>query len=369
MHDVAIVGLGVMGSATALELSRRGLSVIGFDRFTPPHTWGSSHGDTRIIREAYFEDPVYVPMVQRSFELWHALEALAGTPLLQQTGGLMIGARGSVLVEGALRSAELHRLQYSRLSAEEIRARFPVLTPEPDMVAVWEPRAGVLRTEACVTALLEQARRSGAELHFDEPVTSWKAAGTHLSVMTPRRSCNARQLVISAGAWVDSLLPGLRLPFSVERQVLHWFEPARDAGLFEASHCPIHLWQYDGRFFYGFPDQGCGVKLAFHHGGATTSVDAVSRTVAPDEVEAVRAAIRRFVPAADGRLRSSVVCLYTNTPDEHFWIDRHPGKKGVVVASPCSGHGFKFAPVVGEIVADLVEGRTPRFELDRFRWR
>jgi sarcosine oxidase len=370
MHDVAIVGLGAMGSAAAFELARRGLDVIGFDRFAPPHTFGSSHGDTRIIREAYFEDPVYVPMVQRAFELWRELERLSGTALLEQTGGLMIGAPGSELVEGARHSAQLHGLQHSMLSAGEIHARFPVLNPESDMVAVWEPRAGVLSPEACVTAQLEQARRGGAILRFDEPVSHWEADDGHVSVFTGLNRYRARQLVISAGAWVGSLLPGMRLPLHVERQVLHWFEPRGDADSFGPTRCPIHLWQFDrDRFFYGFPDKGAGVKLAFHHGGETTTMDGLRRDVTMEEVEEVRTAVRRFVPAADGRVLASVVCLYTNTPDGHFWIDRHPGRSNVLIASPCSGHGFKFAPVIGEIVADLVEGRKTRFDLGLFRWR
>jgi sarcosine oxidase len=370
LYDVAIIGLGAMGSAAALELVRRGLDVVGFDRFTPPHTFGSSHGDTRIIREAYFEHPVYVPMVQRAFELWRELERASGSALLRPTGGLMIGAPDSTLVSGALRSAQLHGLEHSVLSAHEIRARFPVLEPQGEMVGVWEPRAGVLSPEACVSAQLEQARNRGTSLHFGEPVNRWQADGPHVRVFTAQRSCRAKQLIVSAGAWVNSLLPEAPLPARIERQVLHWFAAARDADAFAPERCPIHLWQFDGgRFFYGFPDLGAGVKLAFHHGGEITSADAVRREVEPDEVQAVRAALRRFVPAADGRCLSSVVCLYTNTPDEHFWIDRHPAHTNVLVASPCSGHGFKFAPVMGEILADLVQRRRPRFELELFRWR
>jgi sarcosine oxidase len=369
-HDVAIVGLGAMGGAAALELSCRGADVIGFDRFTPPHTFGSSHGDTRIIREAYFEHPVYVPMVQRAFELWRELERQSDTALLQQTGGLMIGVPGSALVDGALRSAREHGLQHAVLSAGDIRVRFPVLHPAPDMVGVWEPRAGVLSPEACVAAQLGQARGCGATLRFDEPVSRWQADGNHVDVFTALGRYRARQLIISAGAWVNALLPGMRLPFHIERQVLHWFEPTGDAAAFRPQRCPIHLWQFDGeRFFYGFPDQGAGVKLAFHHGGEITTVADVRREVTIDEVAAVRAALRRFIPAADGRVLASTVCLYTNTPDEHFWIDRHPEQTNVLVASPCSGHGFKFAPVVGEILADLVERRPPRFDLGLFRWR
>jgi len=370
VHDVAIVGLGAMGSATALELSRRGADVIGFDRFTPPHGFGSSHGDSRIIREAYFEDTVYVPMVQRAFALWRELERSAGVALLQPTGGVMIGAPGSTLVEGALRSARAHGLRHELLAADEIRARYPVLNPEPGMVGVFEPRAGVLAPEACVKVQLEQALRRGATLRFDEPVSHWEAGNGVVSVFTARGRTRARQLVITAGAWVASLLPGMRLPFRIERQVLHWFEPAADADAFTPQRCPVHLWQFDGdRFFYGLPDSGAGVKLAFHHRGETTTADSVRREVTAAEVDETRRVLRRFVPAADGRARASTVCLYTNTPDEHFWIDRHPAHANVLVASPCSGHGFKFAPVVGEIAADLVQGRPTRFDLGLFRWR
>jgi len=359
-----------MGSATAFECARRGLDVIGFDRFIPPHAFGSSHGDSRIIREAYFENPLYVPMVQRALELWRELERLSATALMEQTGGLMIGAPGGVLVDGARRSAQMHGLQYSMLSARDICSRFPVLTPEHGMVAVWEPRAGVLTPEACVTAHLDQARRSGVILRFEEPVENWHAGNGHVTVFTGLGEYRARQLIICAGAWVDSLLPGMRVPFRIERQVLHWFEPAGDADSFTPTRCPIHLWQFDGdRFFYGFPDRGAGVKVAFHHGGETTTLNGLRRDVAVSEVDEARAAVRRFVPAADGRLLNSVVCLYTNTPDEHFWIDRHPEQPNVLVASPCSGHGFKFAPVIGEILADLVEGRQVRFDLRLFRWR
>ncbi len=369
-HDVAIVGLGAMGSATALELARRGADVIGFDRHTTPHTFGSSHGDSRIIREAYFEGPVYVPMVQRAFELWRALESASGTSLLRPTGGLMIGEPGGVLVEGALRSAREHGLQHEILSAAQVRARYPVLNLEPRMVAVWEPRAGVLSPEACVAAQLEQARACGAALRFCEPVSRWVVEAGGVRIVTAHATHHAKQLVISAGAWVASLLPGMRLPFTIERQVQHWFEPLSHADAFAPQRLPIHLWQFDGaRFFYGFPDMGAGIKMSFHHRGEITTAGTVRRDVTNEEVDEVRRAVQRFVPAAAGRVRASSVCLYTNTPDEHFWIDRHPDHSQVIVASPCSGHGFKFAPVVGEIVADLVEDKPARFDLQAFRWR
>jgi sarcosine oxidase len=370
MHDVAVVGLGAMGSAAARELARRGLAVIGFDRATPPHTLGSSHGASRIIREAYFEDPVYVPMVQRAYTLWRQLEAECGRPLLRETGGLMIGPPDSVLVTGARRSAELHRLPHDVLDARTLQERFPAFTPEPNMVGVWEPRAGVLDPEACVAAQLEGAARAGASLHYDTTVLGWSSARDGVALRTTRGNHRARRLVLAAGPWIGTLLSDVPSRFQVERQVLTWFSPTRNAEDFAPGRCPIHLWQFDGhRFFYGFPDLGEGVKLAFHHGGRITTAEHVQRTVEPGEVDGTRSVIRRYLPAADGPLRRSAVCLYTNTPDEHFRLARHPQFPDVVIASPCSGHGFKFAPVIGEIVADLVEGREPGFDLAPFAWR
>lgn len=370
LHDVIIVGLGAMGSATALELSRRGVDVLGFDRYSPPHPFGSSHGETRIIREAYFEHPVYVPMVQRAYELWHALEQSAGVTLLRETGGLMIGRPDSALVQGARLSAQTHRLQHEVVGSAEILTRFPALRPESDMVAVWEPRAGILFPEPCISAQLALARRRGAELHAGEAVEHWQPEGDDVRVSTPQAEYRARQLIVTAGAWVASLLPGLPLPLRIERQVLHWFDCADAPDFFDAEHCPIHLWQFDGRrFFYGFPALEGAVKAGFHHEGETTTAGGVRREVDAVEIDAVRAVMRRFIPGANGPLRKSVVCLYTNTPDDHFWIDRHPAHPQMLIASPCSGHGFKFAPVIGEILADLVQGRAPRFELQLFRRR
>jgi sarcosine oxidase len=369
-YDIVVAGLGAMGSATVSELSRRGLSVLGLDRHAPPHAFGSSHGETRIIREAYFEHPVYVPLVQRAFELWRALERASGATLLRETGGLMIGRPGSALVEGALRSARLHGLAHDVLTASEVQKLFPALRPDDDMIAVHEPRAGILYPEACIGAFLAQARRQGGEVHGDEAVRRWESGTDGLRVYTERGEYRARRLIVCAGAWVNELLPGQELPLHIERQVLHWFEPLVMADQFAPERCPIHLWQFDeGRFFYGFPDLGGGVKAGFHHEGETTTANGVRRDVAPSEVEAVRSVMRRFLPCADGPLRSSIVCLYTNTPDSHFLIDTHPQHPDVLIASPCSGHGFKFAPVIGEILADLAQDRVPRFELSLFRRR
>jgi sarcosine oxidase len=307
-------------------------------------------------------------MVQRAYVLWEELAKAAGAELFRQTGGLMIGAPDSALVRGAKLSADTHGLPHELLSAAELHQRFPALRPADDMLAVLEPRAGVLFPERCVAAHLELARRHGAELRFDEPVERWAPDGQGVRVATSHGEFTAAQLIVSAGAWVNTLLPGL--PMRVERQVQLWFEPKESPDLFAPERCPIHMWQFDGRrFFYGIPDFGEGLKVAFHHEGESTSPDAVRREVAPGEVEAMRAVLRRFVPGADGPLRSATVCLYTNTPDEHFWIDRHRDCPQVLVASPCSGHGFKFSAVIGEILADLAQGQPPKFDLSLFRAR
>jgi len=367
--DAIIVGLGAMGSAVAYHLAQRGKCVLGLDRFAPPHTLGSSHGQTRIIREAYFEHPVYVPLVQRAYELWSALEKQTGRCLFRQTGGLMIGRADGVVVAGAKRSAQEHSLQHEVFSAAEVRTRFPALQPRDDMIAVWEPRAGILFPELCVEAHLTMARKQGADLRSDEAALSWEADGSAVRVVTSKAAYHAGQLVLTAGSWIQSLLRDLKLPLAVERQVQFWFEPKHPVR-FRPDHCPIHIWEHgSGQFFYGFPDLGDGVKIACHHEGEMVDPDSINREVRPEEVESMRAVVRQFLPDADGPLRSAAVCMYTNTPDGHFFIDRHRSHARVWIASPCSGHGFKFSSVVGEVMAELLTDGQTRFDLSLFRSR
>jgi sarcosine oxidase len=364
--DVGIVGLGAMGSMAALELARRGRKVIGFDRFHPPHPFGSSHGKTRIIREAYFEHPQYVPLVQRAYDRWTALEAEAGRRLLLPTGGLMIGPPGGTLVAGARRSALEHRLPFEELPAAETRARFPMFALRDDEVGLYEPRAGVLFPEAAIGAALELAAAAGAELHYDEPVTTW-SAGERVTVRTRAGHWGVDHLVLAAGAWMLGELPRVPLPLSVARQTLFWF-PAADPALLGPDRMPIFIWEWEPeQMFYGFPDLGDGVKLAIHHQGDATDPVRVRRTVLPEESDRLRSVIAARLPAVQGPPTESSVCLYTNTPDEDFILDRHPDEPRVLLASPCSGHGFKFAPAIGEALADLVEEQAPRFDLSPFR--
>ena len=364
-YDVAVVGLGAMGSHTALELATRGRRVLGIDRHRPPHTLGSTHGRTRIIREAYFEEPLYVPIVQRAYDLWRRLEERSGARLLTVTGGLMLGASDSEVVVGARASAVEHDLPYEELSARQVRERFPAYAVPDEHEAILEPRAGFLEPEAAVEATLALAAEAGAELRFDEPVRELEGN----ALRTARGTYVADRVVVAAGPWLPELVPGLAALFTAARQPLLWLDPQEPA-LFTPERFPVFVWEWKpGWAFYGFPDVGDGFKVAVHHHGEPTTPDTVDRGLRPDDEEAIRELVRRFFPAGDGELREFAVCLYTNTPDEHFVIDRLPDDERVLVASPCSGHGFKFAPAVGEILADLATGESPRFDLAPFALR
>ncbi len=374
VYDVVVVGLGAMGSAASQMLARLGLRVLGLEQFTPAHDRGSSHGRSRIIREAYFEHPAYVPLVQRAYDLWDRLQAESGRRLLVITGGLMLGPRDGELVEGALASATQHDLPYELLDAGRIRDRFPVFHPDDHTVAVAEPRAGVLFPEACVRAQLDAASRAGAELHFEEPVTGWQPSGSGVEVRTQRGRYDAGHLVITAGSWAPRILRDLGIPLTVERNVMFWFAPARHADAFGPDRCPIWMWQYaqDAFIYYGFPAFGReGIKIAHHHSGEECTPETIRREVTPKEVEPVRSMMARYLPDANGAFLAAVACMYTNTPDGHFIIDRHPDHAAVTIACGFSGHGFKFAPAVGEILAGLAtEGKSDHpidlFRLNRF---
>ena len=373
-YDVIVAGLGAMGSASACHLAARGRRVLGLDRHVPPHPLGSTHGDSRIIREMYFEHPLYVPLVQRAYELWRALERDTGTPLMTLNGGLMIGPPGGMLVEGTLRSATEHGLPYELLQPREVAARFPAYDLEDGLVAVHDPRAGFLRPEACVRAYLSLAARAGAELRFGEPVLAWEPDGGGVRVRTPHGSYAADQLLLTAGAWTPELLHGVDLPLAVERQVVFWFDPPSGDGRYEPERCPIYAWEHTpGYIGYGFPRLERGVKAALmHQGEISTDPEQVRRTVDDEEVDPLRAALRQMLPGvAAAPVTGSSVCLFTNTPDTDFAIGFHPEHPQVLISSPCSGHGFKFASAVGELHAGLLtEGSTgfdiTPFRLDRF---
>jgi sarcosine oxidase len=366
--DVLVIGLGGMGSAAAYHLARRGHRVIGLEQFTQAHDRGSSHGRSRIIREAYFEHPAYVPLIQRAYELWETLQREGGSRLLLPTGGVMIGPESGVLVQGALTSARTHDLAHELLDSGVLRARYPAFSVTEGTVGVWEPRAGVLFPELCVLAHLRGATGSGAVLRFEERVLAWEARDDDVEVRTDQGTYTASHLIITAGPWAAAVLSDLGLPLAVERNVMYWFRPC-DPAAFSPGRFPVYIYEYrQDAFIYGFPQVGRdGVKVAHHHSGEFCTPDTIRREVTPDEIERMRTILARTLPSLAGELLHAVACMYTNTPDGHFIIDRHPRHPRVTVACGFSGHGFKFASVVGEILAELaVDGQT-RHPIELFR--
>jgi sarcosine oxidase len=348
--DVIVVGLGGMGSAAAAHTASRGKRVLGLEQFQPAHDRGSSHGRSRVIRLAYFEHPDYVPLLRRAYELWRRLEDQTGRRLLQITGGLMIGTPESEVVAGSLRSAQAHHLDHEMLDAAQIHSRFPELTPGRDIVALFEHEAGIVFPEEAIRAHLDFAADNGARLHFDERVEGWDvtSSGT-IDVRTSRARYQADRLILAPGSWAQELFKIDRLPLEIEPQQLHWFDPGGGPAAFMPDRFPIYIWDLGNDIqFYGFPADDEGrVKVAFF------------RSKVKGEA-AIRDALRPCIPAlADGALVETVDCKYTLTPDRHFVIGHHPEQANVVIASPCSGHGYKFASVIGEILSDLaIEGRT-----------
>jgi sarcosine oxidase len=369
-YNAIVIGLGAMGSATLYHLARRGWRVLGLEQLTPANKLGSSHGDSRIIREMYFEHPLYVPLVQRAYELWAELEKESGKPLMTINGGLMIGPQEGYVVAGTLRSAAEHNLPFEILNAADTAKRYPAFKLSDDLVAVVDPRGGFLDPEACVRAHVDLASASGAETRFNETVLSWSPDGDGVRVKTTSGEYSADFLVVSAGGWTKNLLSDISLDLKVERQVLFWFEPEGDPSIYEPDRFPIYAYENQpGHFCYGFPRLSRGVKAAGMHSGEISSDPAgVRRSIGDDEVEPLRSALRHVLPGiATAPLRESATCIFTNTSDGDFLIDFHPAYKQVLISSPCSGHGFKFSSAIGELQADLLTTGKSRFDISPFR--
>src|SRR5919112_1188735 len=371
MYDVIVAGLGGMGSSAAYHLAGRGERVLGLERHTPAHDRGSSHGQSRIIRLAYSEDPTYVPLVLRAYELWERLERETGEDLMTLTGGLMIGPPGTTFFEGSKASAEKYDLPYEVLDAAELKRRYPVFEPTPDTVALFEGKAGFLRPEASVKAHLDRASSLGADLRFGEEILSWEPTQSGVLVETTTGTYEAERLVVTAGAWAPKLLADLGLPLEVTRQILFWLNPVGGLDPFLAERFPIFIWEpEDGNTFYSIPAHDGpdgGVKVAFFRAdGTPADPDAVDREVHDHEVDFIRSYLARYVPALDGGLLYAKTCMYTNTPDEHFVISTHPDHRQVAIAAGFSGHGFKFCGVVGEILADLATEGDTDHPIDHF---
>lgn len=357
-YDVIVAGLGGMGSAAAHRLAARGVRVLGLERFGPAHDRGASHGGSRITRQSYFEDPAYVPLLLRAYDLYDALARDSGRDVIVRTGGVMVGPPESLTVAGSRRSAERWGLPHEMLDAAELRRRFPVMRPQPHEVALYEANAGFVRPEQTVSAQLELAGRLGADLRFHEPVTRWEPTPDGgVRVHTAAGAYEAGHLIVTPGPWAPQLLADLGIAFRIERQVQYWFQPSTGVAPFEPGALGIYIWEdARGAQVYGFPaidGPAGGAKIAFFRGGAETTPETIDREVHPAEIDAMARRAARHFPALPGSFLRAKTCLYSNTPDEHFVVAPHPHQQAVTVACGFSGHGFKFVPVIGEIVADL----------------
>jgi monomeric sarcosine oxidase len=360
-YDAIVLGIGGVGSAALYHLARRGVRAIGIDRFNPPHDRGSSHGQTRVIRQAYFEHSDYVPLLREAYGLWRDLESLARTRLFYQIGLVEVGPPEGVVVPGVLRAADQHQLRVESLTGQQIERRWPGLRIAKDFVGVFEAAAGYLCVERCVQAHIDAARAAGAEIITDTEVQSWTAEGGEVRLQTTGgHEIVGARLIIAAGAWASRMLIDLNVALNVRRKSLFWF--ASDDSRYDvASGMPVFLFEEPEGAFYGFPQiDERGVKFAEHTGGRTVDDPlVVDRSIDVSEQSRLIEALTRYLPGVSSRVTDHVVCLYTMSPDEHFIVDRHPSHANVVFAAGLSGHGFKFTPVLGKLLADMaVDGGT-----------
>lgn len=353
--DDIVLGLGGMGSAAAYHLARRGRRVLGLEQFDLLHGRGSSHGLTRIIRLAYHEDPAYVPLLRRAYELWHELEAHAGERLLITTGSLEGGPSDGVIFRGAREAARVHQLDHELVSGPEVAQRFPGFAPwGTQTAAVWQPDGGFLLAERCVLAHVNLAIEHGAELRFRQRVLGWEPSGPGIVVRTGDETIEAERLLVCAGPWAGKLIPALEAACRPERQALAWILP-RDPALFGVGRFPVFVLEDPKGLYYGFPSFDVpGVKLGlYHHLREAIDPDSTDRSTTDEDDAVLRSFAARALNGMDGPTTMLTACIFTNSPDEHFIIGPLPGQEQVIVAAGFSGHGFKFCSVVGEVLADL----------------
>jgi sarcosine oxidase len=364
--EIVVIGLGATGSAALYQLARRGVHAIGIERFVVGHDRGSSHGPTRVIRLAHFENAFYGPLMHRAYALWRELERIARQKLIHITGIAEIGPADGRIIRGTLAAAI--DLPHEVLDAQALMRRYPAFRLPQSFVAVLQPDGGYIEASAAIEAYVRIATAAGAQIRSGEKVLGIEPSGDRVRIRIDRAVIEADGAIVAAGPWLQSLLPELALPLRATRQVIGWFEPD-DAAPFTADRFPVFMIESEYGTHYGFPVYGrMGIKVAKHHHlGETVEPDGYDRTVSATDEVAIRPPLAKYLPGANGRLLAAETCLYTMTPDETFVVDRMPGFPHVVIASPCSGHGFKFAPVIGEIVADLVTRGATQHDISPFR--
>ena len=365
--DVIIIGLGAMGSATSMFLSHNGIKVIGFDSYSPPHEFGSSLGHTRVIREAYHEGTTYVPIVQRAYEIWLEMNENSKVPIIETYGGLLIG-RKTGDIENALKSANKYDIPIKKMTNDEISQKFSVLNPPKEYIGLLESRGGAVFVENSINHMLNTALNNGSVHKYNERVVRWSKKSNYYLVETNLGNYKAEKLVFSSGAWITKLLPTLKLPIKIERQVLFWFSPRKNPDKFKSINMPNSGWDLDnGLSFYTMPNlENRGFKVAMHHNGEFVDPDTLIRESNDSDLKMVRDFLEEYIPDGNGELIDSKVCMYTDTPDQDFLIDSHPDDENIIICSPCSGHGFKFTPAIGEICSSLIINNSTKFDLDKF---
>lgn len=383
--DAIVLGLGAMGSATAYQLAKRGSKVLGIDRFAPPHIYGSTHGETRITRLACGEGPIYTQFARRSHEIWRELESQTGRDLLTQNGLIVISGSGPRaanhekpdFLKTTIEIAKGNGIAHDVLSGRRARERFPAFNLNDDDVVYHEPGAGFVRPEACVTAQLEMAERGGAQIHTGETVRSFAPSPDHVTVVTDKGTYSSGSLVITAGPWLPGLIGEPHAPlFKIRRQVLFWFRgeahgPTYVHANYRPENFPVFIWQIPApQAIYGFPaldGPEQGVKISTEQYVRDTTPDSVDRTVSDDEIREMHATyVKPFFPGLSATCVRTAVCLYTCVERARFIIDVHPASRRVIVASPCSGHGFKHSAAIGEALSQLAIDGNTRFDLSRF---
>ena len=359
--DAIVLGMGGIGSAALYRLARRGLRVLGVDRYEPPHDRGSSHGETRIIRKAYFEHPDYVPLAEAALAGWNELGRATRQSLHRTTGLLELGPPAGVVVPGVLQAARQHGLQVEQLTAAEAARRWPGFVAD-GLAVVYEPDAGVLFVERCVAAHLAAAQAAGAQVLPGVEAFGWQL-GKSITLTTAAGAFQTERLIVAAGAWSGALLAELGVPLTPRRQMVTWHDAA--PALHADAGCPCFLFELPSGVFYGFPDLGDGLKVGDHAPGAVVDDPGrLDRELHPGDREPLSAFLRERLPGATPAPLRHSACMYTMSPDEHFVLDRHPADERVVLAAGLSGHGFKFAPVLGEALADLAIEGASRLPID-----